>query len=316
MAMAVAAAAATASGCDALFGVTPGGRDAGDADAWTGVAVDAGVDAVQPDGPPEDLDADGVANAVDNCPGHGNSEQWNEDGDTTGDACDACPHQFDDGDDFDDDGVGTGCDPDDMTSGHRWALFDGFEGELGLTTCDGAPLAGWWCALNGSGGVPTSAGGTMTLPWSAGVTSMSVLHAIARSASIRLVAAIDAGVYDMAASRVTLRVVAQLQTSAGPWVVNCGLLRDNNGAVTLRVAHGALGSGTVTASDMGVVVDPFAPHTITLDVSTTSATCAFAGVDAVTIGLPANVTEIGPAVGLGPVGVELRVPYFGVITRT
>jgi hypothetical protein len=40
---------------------------------------------------PDDLDADGVANASDNCPTTRNADQHDEDGDGLGDACDNCP---------------------------------------------------------------------------------------------------------------------------------------------------------------------------------------------------------------------------------
>jgi len=49
-------------------------------------------DGPSPDGPPSDLDADGIANAMDNCPTANNPDQHDEDVDTVGDACDNCPH--------------------------------------------------------------------------------------------------------------------------------------------------------------------------------------------------------------------------------
>ncbi len=40
---------------------------------------------------PNDVDGDGIANAVDNCAGATNPDQHDEDGDAIGDACDNCP---------------------------------------------------------------------------------------------------------------------------------------------------------------------------------------------------------------------------------
>jgi cytosine/adenosine deaminase-related metal-dependent hydrolase len=44
---------------------------------------------------PDDLDADGVDNVLDNCPQIANPEQSNQDGDRHGDACDKCPEHAD-----------------------------------------------------------------------------------------------------------------------------------------------------------------------------------------------------------------------------
>jgi len=66
-------------------------------DARTDGSIDPPGDATppdgpSPDGPPSDLDADGIANAMDNCPTANNPDQHDEDVDTVGDACDNCPH--------------------------------------------------------------------------------------------------------------------------------------------------------------------------------------------------------------------------------
>jgi hypothetical protein len=57
------------------------------------VALAAGCDSpgVAPDADPDDLDGDGIVNAVDNCPRVANPDQHDEDGDGVGDACDNCP---------------------------------------------------------------------------------------------------------------------------------------------------------------------------------------------------------------------------------
>lgn len=60
---------------------------------------------------PDDLDCDTVLDAVDNCPRTANENQFNEDDDATGDACDLCPPFEDTGEDSDGDGVGNNCDP-------------------------------------------------------------------------------------------------------------------------------------------------------------------------------------------------------------
>ncbi len=67
---------------------------------------------------PNDVDADDVPNAVDNCPERYNDDQHDEDSDGFGDVCDVCPTVIDDQGDFGEqsalgfgDGVGDTCDP-------------------------------------------------------------------------------------------------------------------------------------------------------------------------------------------------------------
>jgi hypothetical protein len=74
---------------------------------------------------PDDMDADGVKDEVDNCPTAPNPNQNNEDGDAFGDACDPCPIDIDNTD-TDTDGVGDKCDPHPNTPGDRLVLFEGF----------------------------------------------------------------------------------------------------------------------------------------------------------------------------------------------
>ena len=58
-----------------------------------------------------DLDGDGVANALDNCPCHANPDQSDRDGDGIGDVCDNCPlHANSRQEDYDQDGMGDVCD--------------------------------------------------------------------------------------------------------------------------------------------------------------------------------------------------------------
>ena len=60
-----------------------------------------------------DFDADGVPNALDNCPDTPNADQADADSDAVGDACDNCPNTANaDQRDTDGDGLGNYCDPD------------------------------------------------------------------------------------------------------------------------------------------------------------------------------------------------------------
>jgi hypothetical protein len=60
-----------------------------------------------------DMDRDGVADSVDNCPTVANPDQFDTDHDGVGDACDNCPTVANlDQRDTDDDGLGDACDPD------------------------------------------------------------------------------------------------------------------------------------------------------------------------------------------------------------
>jgi thrombospondin type 3 repeat protein len=78
-----------------------------------------------PTGP--DMDQDGVADTVDNCPTIANPDQYDDDGDMLGDACDRCPMVADPADpDSDGDGVGDACDPRPATPGDAWVTFESF----------------------------------------------------------------------------------------------------------------------------------------------------------------------------------------------
>lgn len=106
------------------------------------------------DGPPGDIDGDGVIDALDNCPDKPNPTQANEDGDALGDACDPCP-PYTDNTDTDGDGVGDLCDPRPTMAGDQIALFEGF--------ADGIPASwvnmGGWTASGGDAAVVSSDGG-------------------------------------------------------------------------------------------------------------------------------------------------------------
>ncbi len=94
---------------------------------------DAMLDGPAIDGPPSDTDADGIANAVDNCPDKANADQHDEDGDTLGDVCDNCPHvaNTNQADVMEGaagaDGVGDACDPRPTTPGDKIDVFLGFQ---------------------------------------------------------------------------------------------------------------------------------------------------------------------------------------------
>lgn len=114
---------ASVSGCNLVFGLdAPVATDGGGDD-------DSGVDAdLRPDGPPGDMDSDGVGDGVDNCPRDQNPDQHDEDLDAYGDVCDNCPHFANEGqsDVGDGDGVGDVCDPNRNANGDHLLLFDPF----------------------------------------------------------------------------------------------------------------------------------------------------------------------------------------------
>jgi hypothetical protein len=96
--LAAATAVVGLAGCELVFGV----------DTAEPPAIDATVDAKPIDGPPGDVDGDGIPDGIDVCPSFFDPSQHDEDGDLVGDPCDGCPHQFDpsqvnfDGDDLND----------------------------------------------------------------------------------------------------------------------------------------------------------------------------------------------------------------------
>jgi hypothetical protein len=106
----------------------PGGGVGSDASVvYKDAATDAAIDAFHPDGPPGDLDGDGVPDSMDNCPTVYNPDQGNEDGDKFGDVCDPCPPVADDNPlDSDGDGVADACDPRPTMPGDKIVLFEGF----------------------------------------------------------------------------------------------------------------------------------------------------------------------------------------------
>lgn len=91
--------------------------------------------------PAVDRDADGVADAADNCVSVANPKQYDEDGDLVGDVCDNCPHVTNatQADVMESggakDGVGDACDPNPTLGGDRLALFIGYN--------EPAEITGW-----------------------------------------------------------------------------------------------------------------------------------------------------------------------------
>ena len=101
-----------------------------------------------------DTDDDGILECDDNCPGHDNPAQANEDGDARGDPCDVCPGDSDDGADGDGDLVGDACDPHPSEPRDHILLFEGFH--------EGLPAA-WrvdstWRVVDGAAVAESGAG--------------------------------------------------------------------------------------------------------------------------------------------------------------
>ncbi len=122
----------------------------------TGPEIDAGTeDSVvihdaAPDGPPTDLDGDGIANAVDNCPMLVNQDQHDEDADAAGDVCDNCPHvantpQANVMEGANPDAVGDACDPNPTATGDTIARFIPFH-----VMPTGLALEGSWMLVGDS----------------------------------------------------------------------------------------------------------------------------------------------------------------------
>jgi hypothetical protein len=126
----------------------PGGGVGSDASViYLDAAPDGAIDAFRPDGPPGDLDGDGILDTMDNCPTVYNPDQGNEDGDKFGDACDPCPPVADDNPlDSDGDGVADACDPRPTTPGDKIVLFEGFHKGVPPTWI----AVGNWTAANDS----------------------------------------------------------------------------------------------------------------------------------------------------------------------
>lgn len=153
--------AVSAGGCNQLFGLDAPARgdggasddDARDDDAGSDDDGDGGGSA---DANPDDVDGDGVANDLDNCPAIRNPTQADEDGDADisgGDACDLCPHQAaptpgTQHADVDQDGVGDDCDPSTQVK-HCWRWFDGFTGDPDVVLARYDATRGRWKVENG-----------------------------------------------------------------------------------------------------------------------------------------------------------------------
>jgi hypothetical protein len=91
--------------------------------------VPAMIDA-RVDGPPGDIDGDGIVDPIDNCPADANVDQHDEDGDELGDVCDPCPHLAGTAADGDGDGVGDACDPQPAIAKQQIVFFDPFTSDL------------------------------------------------------------------------------------------------------------------------------------------------------------------------------------------
>jgi hypothetical protein len=131
-------------GCDIVFRLDdiracPTCRDGGTSDAG-GDSLLVG-----------DRDGDGVLDVMDNCPDVANAEQYNHDQDSTGDACDTCPHlSLSSADiDSDGDGLGNGCDPRINTPGDSRQLFVGFYSAADISGWGQLPPGKWTVAGGG-----------------------------------------------------------------------------------------------------------------------------------------------------------------------
>jgi hypothetical protein len=116
----------TLAGLAACGFQSPGTGPSGNSD------IDASIMAMEPDAPRDpddpDFDDDGVLNAADNCPDVANMDQFNEDRDVRGDACDPCPQLSAEAADVDTDAdkVGDGCDPHPDVVGDKLVYWNGF----------------------------------------------------------------------------------------------------------------------------------------------------------------------------------------------
>lgn len=119
--------------------VARGGAFVCDSEPGDDARIDSGPSA-------NDLDGDGVANLLDNCPMIPNANQANEDADLAGDVCDDCPPFPSIGLDSDGDGVGDLCDPHALIPGDAIGLFEGFANGIP----PGWTANGTWTVQNGN----------------------------------------------------------------------------------------------------------------------------------------------------------------------
>jgi hypothetical protein len=136
-------------------------------DASDIIASDGGPDAANPN----DLDGDGVDNAVDNCPTTANPDQDNEDGDRFGDACDPCPPYADAMPvvDTDLDGVSDACDPNPTIPTETITRFEGFAHAPTTGLRDGN-----WTFSGGAAHVTSTLNELSGLTWTSTTTSETV----------------------------------------------------------------------------------------------------------------------------------------------
>lgn len=306
------AGAGVSAGCDTLFGVEPR------VDAAAGADAAAGIDAVWPDGPPGDVDGDGVANEDDNCPPVANADQNDEDTDGVGDPCDPCPHRISNGEDFDTDGVGDACDAD-TSSIDRWDRFAGFS-SLTLAPCSNLPAAvGWTCYGDDAGATQLSVeGGAVAFPLTSPAVHLQLRTEMRSTSVARLLTRVTVSDEDLAAAaHVRLGAHLSLDDGAGPeGYVTCSIERGPNGSIVLRasVAHG----GQVVATNPNLTAGTrlVGSHTLVLDLSRTGMHCEL---DDTTVDLvfPGSIETVRSLVAPGMIwirAVEAQVHYLGIIT--
>ncbi len=312
----VFASASASAGCDTLFGVEPRVDAAAGADAAAGRDGAAGVDAVWPDGPPGDVDGDGVVNEDDNCPSVANMDQNDEDGTGVGDRCDPCPHLAIDGADADVDGVGDGCDFDPDERDH-WAFFAGFRSLILPACTSAAENEGWTCWHEAAHPANlTVEAGDVVFPL-ANTLDLQLRAGFPATSRVRVAAQVTVESEDVGL-KAHVRLIAHLSTNNLATVngyLNCSIERTAGGAVTL---YGRLTQNNVV-QDMASASAPspmVGEHVLMLDLAPGAATCRLDGTT-VTVALDrsAPITNVaGPAV-VGTRAVQARARYLGVVVR-
>lgn len=205
--------------------------------AWVG-ACDGG-DAT-PDADPNDLDGDGIANAVDNCPTRRNPTQHDEDADRFGDVCDNCPDianpdQLDNSEMRDQfpDGIGNACDLRPGLGGDEIRAFYGFGDPLDATAWRGS---GW--TLDADAALATGAA-----RWASKRTEQGDgVMAVARIASLEWQA--TGGAVSLAIDGDGVEIGA-----------TCTLRQDSDGDQHDELVASELGGGMSTV----LAIDPIAP---------------------------------------------------------
>lgn len=246
------------------------------------------------DGPPDDLDGDGVPNSADNCPSKANATQADEDGDALGDVCDPCPPSPNNAD-GDGDGVGDVCDPNPTTAGDQIALFEGFSSGIPASWVN----MGGWTASNGDAVIISSDGGVEYLgPPTPTATARGTAAVAFVPTQLFGTGGKAFGVTNPAASATgTAGMVCELLNGGGGSNAGIGDL-----ATAAPVAQMAL---TWAAGDQIRAV--FSRHDTTFD-------CAVAGTTAVTVSYTATVSVTQPIIAIRAHSISGRAHWLMYVT--